>query len=187
MAASQGLKIYSHLSDHFASFGSRIMSATAGEAPYVLDGLMLGAGALPLHEHYTDTGGATDHVFALCHLLGFRFVPRLRDIADRKLGSIAGAITYGASKASWAARSRRRRSKPIGMTSSGSSPPLRKEPLRPPRSCASWPPTSARTGWILRWPNSAASSGRYLRSTGLNSRLCCKHGARPRGVTQLGD
>src|SRR3546814_2534971 len=65
------------------------MSATAGEAPYVLDGLMLCAGALPLHEHYTDTGGATDHVFALCHLLGFRFVPRLRDIADRKPGSIA--------------------------------------------------------------------------------------------------
>src|SRR3546814_868724 len=62
--------------------------------PYVLDGLMLGAGALPLHEHYTDTGGATDHVFALCHLLGFRFVPRLRDIADRKLGSIAVPSTY---------------------------------------------------------------------------------------------
>lgn len=55
---------------------------------------MLGAGALPLHEHYTDTGGATDHVFALCHLLGFRFVPRLRDIADRKLGSIAAPSTY---------------------------------------------------------------------------------------------
>src|SRR3546814_14679577 len=68
---------------------SRIMSATAGEAPYVLDGLVLGAGNLPLHEHYTDTGGATDHVFALCHLLGFRFAPRLRDIGDRKLGSIA--------------------------------------------------------------------------------------------------
>lgn len=89
-----GLKIYSHLSDHFASFGSRIMSATAGEAPYVLDGLMLGACALPLHEHYTDTGGATDHVFALCHLLGFRFVPRLRDIADRKLGAIVAPSTY---------------------------------------------------------------------------------------------
>ena len=89
-----GVKIYSHLSDHFASFGSRIMSATAGEAPYVLDGLVLGAGNLPLHEHYTDTGGATDHVFALCHLLGFRFVPRLRDIGDRKLGSIAAPSTY---------------------------------------------------------------------------------------------
>ena len=92
--AEPGVKIYSHLSDHFASFGSRIMSATAGEAPYVLDGLVLGAGNLPLHEHYTDTGGATDHVFALCHLLGFRFAPRLRDIGDRRLGSIAAPSTY---------------------------------------------------------------------------------------------
>lgn len=92
--AEPGVKIYSHLSDHFASFGSRIMSATASEAPYVLDGLVLGDGQLPLHEHYTDTGGATDHVFALCHLLGFRFAPRLRDIADRKLGSIAAPSTY---------------------------------------------------------------------------------------------
>jgi len=92
--AEPGVKIYSHLSDHFASFGSRIMSATAGEAPYVLDGLVLGAGNLPLHEHYTDTGGATDHVFALCHLLGFRLAPRLRDIGDRKLGSIAAPSTY---------------------------------------------------------------------------------------------
>jgi TnpA family transposase len=70
------------------------MSATAGEAPYVLDGLVLGAGQLPLHEHYTDTGGASDHVFGLCHLLGFRFVPRLRDIADRKLGSILAPSSY---------------------------------------------------------------------------------------------
>ena len=36
-------------------------------------------------EHYTDTGGATEHVFGLCHLLGFRFAPRLRDLADRRL------------------------------------------------------------------------------------------------------
>ena len=60
----------------------------------MLDGVVLGAGQLPLQEHYTDTGGATDHVFALSHLLGFRFAPRLRDIADRKLGSIAVPSTY---------------------------------------------------------------------------------------------
>ena len=89
-----GVKLYSQLSDHFASFGSMVISATASEAPYVLDGLVLGAGNLPLHEHYTDTGGATDHVFALFHLLGYRFAPRLRDIADRKLGSIAPPSTY---------------------------------------------------------------------------------------------
>jgi TnpA family transposase len=27
----------------------------------------------------------TDHVFALCHLLGFRFAPRIRDLADKRL------------------------------------------------------------------------------------------------------
>ena len=38
-----------------------------------------------LAEHYTDTAGFTDHVFALMHLLGFRFAPRIRDLADTKL------------------------------------------------------------------------------------------------------
>ena len=89
-----GIKIYSHLSDHFASFSSRIMSATASEAPYVLDGLLLGARELPLQELYTDTGGASDHVFGLCHLLGFRFVPRMRDLADRRFGAIAANSAY---------------------------------------------------------------------------------------------
>jgi TnpA family transposase len=89
-----GVKIYTHLSDHFASFHSRVISATASEAPYVLDGLLLRGGSLAPRVHYTDTGGATDHVFALCHLLGFRFVPRLRDLADRRLGSIDPSSGY---------------------------------------------------------------------------------------------
>ena len=92
--AEPGVKIYTHLSDHFASFHSRIVSATASEAPYVLDGLLLhGSGLLP-REHYTDTGGATDHVFALFHLLGYRFVPRLRDLADKRLGTIKPPAAY---------------------------------------------------------------------------------------------
>jgi hypothetical protein len=35
-------------------------------------------------EHYTDTAGATDHVFGLCRLLGYRFAPRIKDLKDRK-------------------------------------------------------------------------------------------------------
>jgi len=89
-----GVKIYTHLSDHFSSFHSRVVSATASEAPYVLDGLLLHGSSLAPRVHYTDTGGATDHVFALCHLLGYRFVPRLRDLADRRLGTFEPAVTY---------------------------------------------------------------------------------------------
>jgi len=50
-----------------------------------LDGLLYHETDLRLEEHYTDTAGFTDHVFALCHLLGFRFAPRIRDLADKRL------------------------------------------------------------------------------------------------------
>jgi TnpA family transposase len=40
---------------------------------------------LRIEEHYTDSVGLTDHVLALCHLLGFRLAPRIRDLADKRL------------------------------------------------------------------------------------------------------
>lgn len=92
--AEPGVKIYTHLSDHFASFHWRIISATASEAPYVLNGLLLHEGGLRPREHYTATGGVTDHVLALFHLLGYRFVPRLRDLADKRLGTIRPPAAY---------------------------------------------------------------------------------------------
>ena len=44
--------------------------------------------------HYTDTAGFTDHVFALMHLLGFRFAPRIRDLGDTKLYIPKGDAAY---------------------------------------------------------------------------------------------
>ncbi len=60
----------------------------------MLDGLMLHGTSLKITEHYTDTGGASDHVFGLSRMLGFRFVPWLRDLGDRKLASIGPASQY---------------------------------------------------------------------------------------------
>ncbi len=77
--------IYTHISDRYAPFHSRVINATARDAPYVLDGLLYHETDLRIEEHYTDTAGFTDHVFGLCHLLGFRFAPRIRDLADKKL------------------------------------------------------------------------------------------------------
>ena len=39
-------------------------------------------------QNYTDTAGFTDHVFALCHLLGFRFAPRIRHVGETRLFSV---------------------------------------------------------------------------------------------------
>jgi TnpA family transposase len=52
------------------------------QAPYVLDGLLYHATGLSIEEHYTDTGGASDHVFGLMPFFGYRFAPRLRDLKD---------------------------------------------------------------------------------------------------------
>jgi TnpA family transposase len=49
---------------------------------------------LRIGTHYTDTGGASDHVFILCTMLGFRFCPRLRDFPDRRLACIEPVTAY---------------------------------------------------------------------------------------------
>ena len=56
--------------------------------PYVLDGLLHHGTVLKIGTHYVDTGGASDHVFILCAMLGFRICPRLRDsvVRQRSLG-----------------------------------------------------------------------------------------------------
>jgi TnpA family transposase len=60
---------YTHLSDHYAPFHTKVLNATVRDATHVLDGLLYHESDLRIEEHYTDTAGFTDHVFALCHLL----------------------------------------------------------------------------------------------------------------------
>jgi TnpA family transposase len=80
-----GVMFYTHISDQYSPFHTQVINATVRDATYVLDGLLYHESDLKIEEHYTDTSGFTDHVFALCHLLGFRFAPRIRDMGDRRL------------------------------------------------------------------------------------------------------
>ncbi len=85
-----GVAFYTHVSDQYGPFHTKVIAATASEAPHVLDGLLYHRTGLEIGEHFTDTGGATDHVFGLCALLGFRFAPRLRDLKDRRIHLLPG-------------------------------------------------------------------------------------------------
>jgi len=80
-----GRTFYTHLSDQFAPFHAKAVNVGVRDATYVLDGLLYHESDLRIEEHYTDTAGFTDHVFALMHLLGFRFAPRLRDLGETRL------------------------------------------------------------------------------------------------------
>src|SRR3546814_1144638 len=68
-----GLKGYSHVSDQYAPFATQVIPATVSEAPYILDGLLMNDAGRRVRQHFADTGGFTDHVFAACALLGYRF------------------------------------------------------------------------------------------------------------------
>lgn len=62
-----------------------MINTNARDAVHVIDGLLHHETELTIDEHYTDTAGYTDQIFGLTHALGFRFAPRLRDLADAKL------------------------------------------------------------------------------------------------------
>ena len=80
-----GLKAYTHVSDQFAPFATQIIPATVHEAPYILDGLLMNEAGRRVREQYADTGGFTDHVFAVTALLGYQFIPRIRDLPSKRL------------------------------------------------------------------------------------------------------
>ncbi|GAB6172493.1 hypothetical protein JCM15765_19710 [Paradesulfitobacterium aromaticivorans] len=90
----KGATIYRFVSDQFSSFYAKVINTNARDAVHVIDGLLHHETDLVIEEHYTDTAGYTDQVFGLTHLLGFRFAPRLRDLADSKLYCIGKASEY---------------------------------------------------------------------------------------------
>ena len=80
-----GIKAYTHVSDQYVPFATQTIPATVSEAPYILDGLLLNEQGKRVREQYADTGGFTDHVFGITALLGYKFVPRIRDLPSKKI------------------------------------------------------------------------------------------------------
>jgi TnpA family transposase len=81
----RAVSVYTHVSDQYSVFGTRVISCSPREALYVLDGLLENNTLLRLQTHHTDTHGFTEHIFGLAYLLGYSFMPRLRDLTDQQL------------------------------------------------------------------------------------------------------
>ena len=101
--AEPGVKAYSHVSDRFSPFATQTIPATVHEAPYILDGLLMNETGRHVREQYADTGGFTDHVFAACSILGYAFVPRIRDLPSKRLYVFDRARASRSSCARWSA------------------------------------------------------------------------------------
>ncbi|EYB68882.1 hypothetical protein DEIPH_ctg014orf0009 [Deinococcus phoenicis] len=90
-----GVLFYTHVSDQYAPFHTKVITANVRDALHVLDGLLYHLSELKIKEHYTDTAGYTEQVFALCYLLGFRFAPRIRDLGETRLYTPEIGSAYG--------------------------------------------------------------------------------------------
>jgi TnpA family transposase len=91
----KAIGVYTHVSDQYAVFSTKVISCSPREALYVLDGLLENNTILKIREHTTDTHGYTEIIFALCHLLGYYFMPRIRDLKDQQLYRVDRHGDYG--------------------------------------------------------------------------------------------
>jgi TnpA family transposase len=91
----KAIGIYTHVSDQYSVFSTKVISCSPREALYVLDGLLENNTTLRIQQHTTDTHGYTEIVFALCHLLGYDFMPRIRDLKDQQLYRVDKDFDYG--------------------------------------------------------------------------------------------
>ncbi|HAQ1417381.1 TPA: Tn3 family transposase [Enterococcus faecalis] len=79
------ITIYRHSADQYQTYSTKIINSHDRDATHVLDGIIKNTTDLNITEHYTDTHGYTDQVFAFAHLLGLDFAPRIKNISSMSL------------------------------------------------------------------------------------------------------
>lgn len=90
----RGATIYRHTADKYVSHFVEIIATNQREAASAIDGAIGHNTELELEEHFTDSNAYTDTAFAIFHLLGFKFQPRIRDIGSMQLFSIKPISEY---------------------------------------------------------------------------------------------
>jgi len=89
----KGVSVYSFIDDTHALFYSTVISSSEREAAYVIDGLLYND-VVKSDIHSTDTHGYSEIIFAITHLLGFSFAPRIRNFQEQRLYSFEKRKSY---------------------------------------------------------------------------------------------
>ena len=84
----RGSTLYTWMADTHPSFHQTLIPGTQRDSLYALDGLLANQTVVRPDTVSTDTAGASEIVFALAWTLGYRYAPRLADLADHRLWRI---------------------------------------------------------------------------------------------------
>ena len=80
-----GVMIYWHVERKSVCIYSQLKSCSASEVAAMIEGLLRHCTDAEIDRNYTDTHGASVVGFAFTHLLGFRLLPRLKNIGIIRL------------------------------------------------------------------------------------------------------
>jgi TnpA family transposase len=89
------VKIYTTITDRYAPLHQTVIAGTAGEAVHALDGILGHDSGVDVSALHVDGGGVSDIVFAVMHLLGLDFEPRIPRLSDRRLYAFQPRARYG--------------------------------------------------------------------------------------------
>jgi TnpA family transposase len=81
---NQGVSAYNFIDERHFLPHSDVISSAEREAAYVIDGLMHND-VVKSDIHSTDTHGYSEVIFAVMHLLGFSFAPRIKNLKVKRL------------------------------------------------------------------------------------------------------
>ncbi len=91
----RGSTLYSWMADTHAVFAQTLIPGTQRDSLHALDGLLANPTTIAPKTVSTDTAGASEIVFALGWVLGYRWAPRLADLPDQRLWRIDPHAHYG--------------------------------------------------------------------------------------------
>src|SRR5664280_775782 len=90
-----GVLIYWHVERKSACIYSQLKSCSSSEVAAMLEGLLRHMTDAEIDRNYVDTHGASVVGFAFTYLLGFRLLPRLKNIGSQRLYRADEATAYG--------------------------------------------------------------------------------------------
>lgn len=81
----RGVMIYWHTDRRSACIYSQLKSCLSSEVAAMIEGVLRHCTDMEVDRNYVDTHGQSVVAFAFCHLLGFKLMPRFKNIGSQKL------------------------------------------------------------------------------------------------------
>ncbi len=83
-----GVLIYWHVEHKATCIFSQLKSCSSSEVAAMIEGVLRHCTEMAVDRNYVDTHGQSEVAFAMCSLLGFRLLPRLKGIHRQKLSLV---------------------------------------------------------------------------------------------------